>query len=221
MILLISDRPHLSREMAHSLLEGGIYLFCASFENAVFMARTKDIGGVILDGVPHPKAASALAGLLRSKYPDMPMALVLTPSLRQMEEQLCFPVECILREADPAALSAKMLAFCRRIGWSAEGLQSFELSIGTSPSEVVYMGYPFPLARREYALLRCLFYRSPDLTPADDLMSLCYPKERKSISNITLLVHNINQHALKIDPRPLIVNVYGKGYRLRDGILGK
>ena len=50
-------------------------------------------------------------------------------------------------------------------------------------------------------------------------MSLCYPCEYKSISNLAVQIHEINRHAMKIDPRPLIVNVYGKGYRLRDGIV--
>lgn len=67
--------------------------------------------------------------------------------------------------------------------------------------------------------IRYRFYRAPELTASDDLMSLCYPGEYKRISNLTLPVHEINQRALKFDPRPLIVNMYGKGYRLREGIL--
>ena len=80
------------------------------------------------------------------------------------------------------------------------------------------MGYPLPLSPRERTILRCLFYRYPRLTPTDELMSLCFPDELITIDNLFLHIGVINQHALKIDPRPLIVNVYDKGYLLREGL---
>ena len=79
------------------------------------------------------------------------------------------------------------------------------------------MGYPLPLSPRESTILRCLLYRYPHLTPTDELMSLCFPDERINIENLFVHISVINQRAMKIDPRPLIVNTYGKGYRLRDG----
>ena len=80
------------------------------------------------------------------------------------------------------------------------------------------MGYPLPLSQTEHRILRCLFYRSPHLTSAIDLMSLCYPLGEQSISNLAVQIRRINERASKIDPRPLIVNVYGKGYVLREDL---
>ncbi len=219
MILLVSDRTKWRREIAQRVFDGGIYLFCASYENAVFTVREKDTGGVIMDGIPAPEKAALLAEELRNRYPEMPLSVVLTPTVRALEIDLPFPVECILREANTDLLCAELKAFCARCGWRGEHLQTFELSLGMDPVETLYMGYPFPLSPREHAILRCLFYRAPELTASDDLMSLCYPGEYKSISTLAPLIHEINRRALKFAPRPLIVNVYGKGYRIRDGIL--
>ena len=87
------------------------------------------------------------------------------------------------------------------------------------PAETYYMGYPLPLTAREHSILRCLFYRAPYVTSKIDLMELCYPEGTQSLQNIVVQIRQINQKAARIDRRPLIVNVYGKGYRLRDGIL--
>ncbi len=214
MLLFATNRSRLARSLAASLLPRGIYLFHASLETAEFMCDTKDIGGVLLDAVTDADAAVTLAHTLRARYPSLPMAAILSP-----RTLLDLPVDCLLRQEDTDTLLEFVSDFCILCGWNCDRIGVFDLDMTQDPDKTYYMGYPLPLSPREHAILRCLFYRSPRPTSSDDLMSLCYPLERKSISNLAVLIRRINQRAAKIDPRPLIVSVYAKGYRLRDGIL--
>ena len=145
----------------------------------------------------------------------MPIAAILSP--------LAVPdlaVNRLIRLGTNSNLSAEVLDFCRRTcGWSDRALTTYALTVGTSPEENRYMGYPLKLSAREHEILRCLFYRAPYVTTKADLMELCYPEGTQRLDNVTVQIHAINQKAAAIDPRPLVVNVYGKGYRLRDGIL--
>ena len=112
------------------------------------------------------------------------------------------------------------LDFCiTDCNWRRKPLSTFALTVGDVPEATLYMGYRLPLSPKEHTILRCLFYRSPYETSADDLLSLCYPTEPVKRENLTVLIARINRKASLIDPNPLIVNRYGKGYRLRDGIL--
>ena len=76
-----------------------------------------------------------------------------------------------------------------------------------------------PLSGTQHTVLRFLLYRAPLITPIDDILELCFPDGNTSVRSLTSLFHVINKRAALIDPRPLIESVYGKGYRLRDGIL--
>ncbi len=214
MLLLVSERYRLSAFLAAALLHRGVYLYHASPETAEYFCERKEIGALLLDCVKHPERGAELCRRLRASYPDLPLAVILSPNAL-----LDLPADRILRHTDPEALSRDVADFCRSSGWDHDALDAFELSLTADPDQTVYMGYPLPLSPREHALLRCLFYRSPHATSSDDLMSACYPLERKGIANLPTLVRRINKRAGSIDPRPLIVNDYAHGYRLRDGIV--
>ena len=214
MLLLISERVELFRALSASLQERGVYLLCAAFENAMFLCEKHDTGGVLLDCTQRIDLGEDTCRELRKLYPQMPIAAIVP--LQSIPD---LPADAILRDADFSTLANGAYEFCLLAGWSDKPLQTDALTVGLSPAQTVYMGYPLPLSPRAHNIVRCLFYRAPRLTTADELMSLCYPCEYKSISNLAVQIHEINKRASKIDPRPLIVNHYGKGYCLRDGIL--
>ncbi|MBQ9784940.1 MAG: winged helix-turn-helix domain-containing protein [Clostridia bacterium] len=214
MLVLITDRPLIARTLREFLHTRGVYLFRAPTETGAFVCNQKDTGGVILDCVPNLARGEALCRALRDAEPDMPIAVIVP-----RESLPDLPADRILRDGSLPSLCDEAWQFCIGCGWRERPFSTFELSVGLSPDETFYMGYLLPLSPREHALLRCLFYRSPSPTTADDLLSLCCPDERIGISNVAVTVHAINKRAAAIDPRPLIVSVYGKGYRLRDGIV--
>ena len=214
MLLLITERRLIARTLAKALSEHGIFHFRAAPEVGAFYCEEKDTGSVILDCVSDMRRSKALCAELRTRYPALPIAALLPP-----KSAPDLAVDAILRDGDLERICTDALEFCRRCGWDERRFTTYQLTVGIHPTQTRYMGYPLSLSPREHTILRCLMYRSPRLTPTDDLMSLCYPEGRQTVSNLTLHIHNINQLAKQIDPRPLIVNIYGKGYRLRDGII--
>ena len=168
-----------------------------------------------MDCIPNLREGERLCRELRKTYPQMPiLALVENQSIPEIEADM------ILRDGSISELLPDILEFCRRVcGCSAEPLSTYFLTVGENPDEVFYMGYPLHLSPKAFTLLRCLFYRHPNLTSTEDLMSLCYPDGHERVGNLAVQIHHINKCAAKIAPRPLVVNQYGKGYRLRSGIL--
>ncbi len=214
MLLLISDRTEMRHALVRRLSSIGIFSFDAPLETGAFYCDKKDTGGVLLDCVEHAKRAKALCMTLRETYPELPIAVIVSK-----DDCPDLPVDRILRDTDAELLSADVADFYQRIcQWQADCLSSFALTVGRTPEETLYMGYPLPLSQTEHTILRCLLYRFPHLTSSDDLMSLCYPLGGQSLSNLAVQIRRINERAAKIDPRPLIVNVYSKGYRLREDL---
>ena len=215
MILVISDRRHTGKQLAVNLCEQGVFTFECPLETGAFYCEAKDTGGVILDCVPNLAAGEALCKALRQSYPQLPiLAIVPNASVPDLE------ADRILRTTDPQTLFQEILDFCTTLcAWSKNPLSSYFLTVGNTPAETLYMGYPMPLSPRAHRILQCLFYRFPKITSADDLMALCYPEGKEQIGNLTVQIHHINQAAAKIDERPLVINIYKKGYKLRDGIL--
>ena len=213
MLILVTESRALRAPLIQRLLKHGIYTFPCPFETAAFYCDAKDTGGVLLDCVGNLTRGEQLCALLREKYPEMPIGAILSP--------LAIPdlaVNRLIRENDD--IFDDVLDFCtRNCGWNTARLTAYPLTVEDDPTKTVYMGYPMPLTPREHTLLRCLFYRSPRVTSVDDLMSLCFSDAPLSAENVIKQISNINRRAAEIDPRPLIVNVYGKGYRLRDGIV--
>lgn len=216
MFLLISEDLSSSAELTERLSARGIYLFRAPAETARFLCDAKDVGGVLIDGRNEGlNDAEWLCRDLRKEYPEIPVAVIVS---RAAHPDL--PADGILREAEDGTIPWEtFMDFCRVCGWRRPSIRSYYLTLGDDPASAAYMGYPLCLSEREYEVLRCLFYRAPLVTTADDLMSLCYPCGRQSIANLSVVIGKINRRAAAIDGRKLIENCYGKGYRLRDGIL--
>ena len=215
MLVLVTAHKSRHLELVHTLLGYGIFTYVTTPDAAQAVCRDKDTGGVVLDCVGMLTAGEALCRALRAEYPLLPIAaMVAADAVPNME------IHALLREGDPARLTADLLDFCQRTcGWRTSVLSTFSLTVTNAPEETVYMGYRMPLSAREHTVLRCLFYRSPSYTTADDLLALCYPQGHQRAANLTVQICNINRRAARIDPRPLIVNHRGRGYRLRYGIV--
>lgn len=210
MLVFISDRSSIAKDLTKRLHERGVYLFCVPYETALFICDKKDTGGVIIDCIPSQKAGEALCSRLRELYPDMPIAAIVKPdSIPDM------PVDRLIRDVGED-LAEECHSFCRLCGWNDAPLAFHDLLVGRAREELYYMGYPLSLSPMEKEVLRCLSYRFPRVTEADDLLTLCFPYEAVSRSALTVCISNINRKAQRLDARPLIRCQYGKGYRLRE-----
>lgn len=216
MLILIARHSRAWKDHAARLLEEGIFSYRSGYENALFLCDKKDTGGVILDCTESLREGEALCYAIRAEYPDMPIAAVVrtvdVPNL---------PATRIMRCNNPSELPLDaLLDFATHVcGFDTKRLCGFFLTVGEDPADTHYMGYPMPLSKAQHTLLRFLLYRAPLITPIDDILELCFPNGNTSASALMSQLHAINKRAALIDPRPLIENVYGKGYRLRDGIL--
>lgn len=212
---MITREAAFGKRMAAALTERGIFLFRCTENNAVFFCEEKECGGVIVDARAQTSDTRALCGELRRRYPLMPMALLAAPGA-----EVSGRPDCVLRQTDFWEQLDALYDFCVRVcGFRAQSLSTPTLSVTSNPEECVYMGVRFPLSPREHTLLRCLFYRYPRLTSADDLMSLCYHDVDCTIGNLAVQLHAVNKRAERLGLPPLVVNEYRKGYCLREGIL--
>ena len=212
MLLLITERPIIAQTLTSHLHDNGIFFYRAPAETALLHYEKRDVGGVFLDCTLNPTQASALCHELRRRAPEMPIGVLV--SKNDLPE---LPADLILRDGDLEALRDGILEFCRMCGWRSTTLRSYSVTVEPS-GKIYYMGYRLLLSPHESMILRCLFYRYPRLTSADELMSLCFHDRLISIKNLFVHIATINRRASEIDPRPLIVNTYGKGYRLREGL---
>ena len=215
MILFVTERREYHLESLRRLIAQGIFLYPCRFSSAVKLCRKKDIGGVVIDCVGEMPRSEIVCARLRQTQPDeMPIAAIVTP-----KSIPCLAIDRLIRD-DGKDLFDDLLDFSKvNCGWSTEPLSTFRLRVGNRTEDTLYMGHPFPLPPRAHSILRCLFYRAPALTSTKDLLRLCYPEAVQNPNNLATQIRNINLLAKEIDPRPLIINEYGKGYRLRDGIL--
>ena len=215
MLIFVTDRKSAHLDLIAELKTNGVYSFVCSYEAADVLCRIKDTGGVVLDCIANLPRAEALCAYLRAEYPELPIAAIVAP--------LAVPdmaINTLLRIRGNNDLAAEILDFCIRVcGWPTRRMTTYALTVGNTPAETYYMGYPLRLSAREHEVLRCLFYLAPRITTRDDLMELCYPEGSQKINNIVVQIHGINQKAAAIDPRPLIIHERDRGYRLRDGIL--
>ncbi len=171
---------------------------------------------MILDCTQNLDSCERLCRSLNKRYPEMPIAAILSPaSIPDL------PVVRIMREqTDSESLVEDMVDFARvNCGMDTEILSTYSLLVCHDPAKTQYMGYLLPLSRREHLILRFLFYRAPKCASPQEIMEVCYADGAHHTANVAIMVSRINRHAARIDPRPLIVNEYGKGYRLRRGIL--
>ncbi|MBR2020211.1 MAG: helix-turn-helix domain-containing protein [Clostridia bacterium] len=215
MLVFVSERPFFWRETANHLNRHGVFLFLTPYRTAMHYCKTRATGGVVIDCIRNLKRGETLCRTLRERYPELPIAVLLSP--KAIPD---LPATCWIRVSDTEDVTSSLLEFCiRQCAWNTEKISTHALSMEQDPAHTRYMGAHLPLSPAEHRILRCLFYRAPMLTSPKDLMRLCYPAQAKHVNNLAVHVQAINQKALEIDPRPLIVNERSKGYRLRDGIL--
>ena len=213
MLLIITDREGWASHLSPRLLQDGIYHLCVPTSFGTFACEREDTGAVILDCVPSLSRGEHICADLKKRYPNMPVAMVVAP-------EACpnAPTDAVLRDGNLNTLCENIVSLCRANGWSATPLSTYYLRL-TPPDRAEYMGLTLPLSPAEFRILHCIFYHSPRPTSTELLIALLANEGAKSEDALGVLIHRINQKAAEIDPRPLIVNEYGKGYRLRDGIL--
>ncbi|MBQ7173325.1 MAG: winged helix-turn-helix domain-containing protein [Clostridia bacterium] len=215
MLLLATDRPSFGKDLTARLEAAGVYLFRVPLETALFYAHKKDTGGAILDGALELQKAEALCKSLKEAYPELPVALLLTPKGTPDA-----PADRLIRETSPDAVFDEALEFAVKIcGFRTSPLSTFHLYVGNDRSDVLYKGYRLPLSQKEYELLRILFYRAPNWTSADDLMELLYPDGSRKISTLFAHISHINKKVKACGEPPLILCRKGLGYRLCDTVL--
>ena len=216
MLVIVTERTAWFQRLAVRFHAKGIFFYLCHPDVAEFYCREKDTGGVIVDCIPALSAREELCRTLHTTYPEMPIAVIVPP--RSVPD---LPAVRIFRDTGARdRLFSDMVDFARvNCGMRTERLSTFSLLISENRRATQYMGYLMPLSVQEHKILRFLFYRAPLTTSIDDLASICYVDGSQCVENVSVMIARINRHAAAIDPRPLIVNEYGKGYRLRDGIL--
>ena len=213
MLLIITDRERWASRLSLILLENGIYHLCVPLSYGTFTCEREDTGAVILDCVPSLSRGEHICADLKQRYPNMPIAIVASP-----KSIVNARADAILRDGNLNTLCENILSLCRANGWTFAPLSTYYLRL-TPPDCAEYMGLSLSLSPAEFRILHCIFYHSPRPTSTELLVALSAGEGAKNETSLAVLIHRINQKAAEIDPRPLIVNEYGKGYRLRDGIL--
>ena len=213
MLLIITDREGWASHLSPILLKNNIYHLCVPMSFGTFTCEREDTGAVIVDCLPSLSRGEHICADLKARYPDMPVALVAAP-----EAVVNARADAVFREGNLDTLCKNVLSFCYSNGWSQKPLSTFYLCM-SEQNRVGYMGTFMTLSPTEYRILHCIFYHSPKPTGTELLLALLGSEGTKTEAALAVLIHRINQKAADIDPRPLIVNEYGKGYRLRDGII--
>ena len=213
MLIIITDREGWAAHLSPLLLENGIYHLCVPTSFATFACEREDTGAVILDCVPSLSRGEHICADLKRRYPALPVAMVAAP-----EMVVNAHADAVLRDGSLDTLCENIASLCHANGWSTAPLSTYYLRL-TPPCRADYMGLPLSLSPAEFRILHCIFYRSPRPTDSEHLVALCADEGASSEESLAVLIHRINQKAAEIDPRPLVVNEYGKGYRIRDGIL--
>ena len=213
MLLIITDREGWASHLSPVLFANGIYHLCVPLSFGTFTCEREDTGAVIVDCVPSLSRGEHICADLKRRYPNMPVAMVAAP-----EAVVNAPADAIWRDGNFDTLCENILSLCRANGWSFAPLSTYYLRLAP-PNCADYMGFPLSLSPFEFRILHCIFYHSPRPTSTQLLVALLKNEGAKSEDALAVLIHRINQKAAQTDPRPLIINEYGKGYRLRDGII--
>jgi len=213
MLLLFSDNVKFGSQTTESLRRDGIAIALHDPDFAESVCERIDFCGVILDGRTQTRKFAELSQKLFLSYPDLPIAF--------LTESIPDPFPCasrILSSKTSDQLYDAILAFCRDC-LGEENYTTFSLQHSPKTSSFTYLGYSLALSDYEYRLLLCLFRHAPKAVSTDELLSTAFPSIHTPMSTLPTMVKRINDAAKAISGLKLVQSVYGKGYRLCDGIV--
>lgn len=214
MLLFLTDDRSFGIRMANRLLSCGILTLRAAHDAGISLCAARDVGGLVSDGRDQVSSSVQICETLIDTYPELPAALILPPRVT-VETR----ASRLIRQTDEDEIFREIQTFCTECcGWKP-GLTTYALSVGKTPEQTRFLGYPLDLSPKELAILRFLFYRAPKTVGADELLSVCFPENTQRAANLAVQIHRINRRALASAGLPLIESVYGKGYRLCGGIV--
>lgn len=215
MILIFSDDADFGSGLAARLRELEIPAASHDPDFAEQVCECLDFNGLILDGRTRAASYEVLSKHLFEKYPDLPIAFLMLPNAN------VYPCAShLIRVTDAVPLFDRLSEFSRACVGSMD-YRTFALWHCAETKEFIYLGYPLPLSDYEHRFLLCLFRRAPEAVSTDELLSTAFPNARTPHSTLWTLAKRINQASKAISGLKLVQCVYGKGYRLCDGIVKK
>ena len=213
MLVVVSEQFTELSALADRLTDRGIFLLHCPIETAEFVCNKYDTGGVLIDLASRPREGVELFERLRRLYPAMPIGVICDKNRFPW-----MPFDAVICRSDPNAAERESLDFClHRCRFYIGSVSGKEFYL--TRHAVYYQGQLLSLSPRQHRVLRCLAYRSPRTVERGDLLSMCFPTELVTPSDLAVLIHSINEKLSRQGLLPLIVNIYGKGYRLCDGVL--
>ena len=213
MLLLFSDNAQFGARLSGILRQEGISVSSHDPDFAESVCEKLDFCGVILDGRRKTHEFAELSQKLFLTYPDLPIAFLTegTPSVFPCASRILF-------SRDEDQLFDSVLKFCRDC-MGEENYATFTLQHSRERASFTYLGYPLSLSDYEYRLLLCLFRHAPKAVSTDELLSSAFPNAHTPQNTLSTMVKRINDTARSISGLRLVQLVYGKGYRLCDGIV--
>ena len=211
MLIFLTDRRSAGLDLTRRLSDAGMTVLTERTEAADYLCRERTLGALLIDGIPDPAAANSLCARMRAEYPELPIALIM-----DADSVADTMADRVIRPSSD--LAAEVLTFCRAHGWVPE-LSTFSLLLTADPADTRLLGYRMPLSPREHQVLRLIYLRAPETVPRSKLLAVCLPEGLQRAENLTVHVNRINAKAKAISGLPLIESIYGKGYRLRPGIV--
>ena len=213
MLLLFSDNTQFGSHLAEALRREGIAISSHDPDFAESVCDRMDFCGVILDGRHRSREFAELSQRLFLTYPDLPIAF-LTETI-----PASFPCASrILFSGDEQQLFESVRDFCREC-MGEENYATFALQHSPQDTAFTYLGYPLVLSDYEYRLLLYLFRHAPNAVSTDELLSTVFPSAHTPLHTLSTMAKRINDAARNISGLRLVQSVYGRGYRLCDGIV--
>ena len=213
MILFFSDDTAFGSNITERLRNQGIPAVSHDPDFAKSICEQLDFCGVILDGRQDPKRFEVLSESLFESYRELPIAFLVTEPIK------VFPCASrLIRASEDQTRFSELLDFCRQCMGSSD-YSTFALQYNENAEKFTYLGYPLPLSDYERRFVLCLFRHAPNAVSTDVLLSSAFPKSRTPQNTLCTLAKRINQASKAISGLRLVQSVYGKGYRLCDGIV--
>jgi DNA-binding response OmpR family regulator len=213
MLLLFSDDAAFGNEVARRLREIGFPVVSHDPDFAESVCHELDFSGVILDGRQQAKRFAELSERLLAHDPELPLAF-----LRDPKDSIFPAATKVIHVKSPETDFRALLDFCQSC-MGCEDYSTFTLQHHPEEKQFTYLGYPLTLTDYEYRFLLCLLRNAPTVVRADVLLSEAFSDNRAPQSTLRTLASRINQAAQAVSGLRLVQSVYGKGYRLCDGIM--